>query len=101
MTDRRTLLDVLAGAARLDGGWFAAEAVDAAGDRSYWLLSPAAVDSGPIRLPEHELPGPLPLEMRRRISRCGQPTKSGAPCRAAVARPGLTCANHRVKAGPS
>jgi hypothetical protein len=51
---------------------------------------------------DHEQLGALPLETVRRITisgrmnRCGRPTKSGAPCRTPVARPGDSCTWHRV-----
>ena len=51
---------------------------------------------------DHEQLGALPLEYVRRITvssrthRCGRRTKSGAPCRTPVARPGDTCAWHRT-----
>jgi len=50
----------------------------------------------------HDQLGPLPLEFTRRLTvslrthRCGRMTKSGAPCRIAVHRPGDACARHRT-----
>lgn len=50
----------------------------------------------------HEQPGPLPPRWRDRVAlvplRCGRPTKSGAPCRAYVTRPGAACGRHRAEA---
>jgi hypothetical protein len=99
--NRRPLVDVGAGVLCLPGHWHAVEAVNPDGDRSFWLMDPNPQDDHelPIAIPAHEDIGPLPLDVRRRISpvaRCGQPTRSGAPCQAAVAHPGATCTRHRT-----
>lgn len=52
----------------------------------------------------HEQPGPLPLEVVRRLAisgrthRCGRATRSGAPCRVPVTRRGDACGWHRSEA---
>ena len=66
---------------------------DALGDENV-RYDPACTDVA------HEQLGALPLEFVRRVTisqrthRCGRPTKSGAPCRTPVARPGDACGWH-------
>jgi hypothetical protein len=69
MTATRPLVDVGAGVLCLGDEWHAVEAVNPDGPRSFWLIHPNPPDSdSPIAIPAHEDVGPLPLDVRRRIS---------------------------------
>ena len=94
-------------------GWAAVIAITDDGDEHFVVLSerPEADRVGynpDTPQAPHEQPGPLPLDVVRRITaarrrgpplRCGRPTKTtGQPCRIEVTRPGEPCGLHRTEA---
>ena len=88
--------------------YWAAVCVTASGEDVLWLVCKDELGAEHPRCGSsdqpHERLGPLPLEVvrgitiSRRTHRCGRRTKSGAPCRTPVARPGDGCAWHRTGA---
>ena len=83
----------------LSGGFKLAECIDADGEATIWVLSPAVDadpgDAGPHYAP-HEQDGSLPREYRRRLGLvCGAITRSKKPCNTLVKTFGGRCGHHQ------
>jgi hypothetical protein len=84
--------------------YWAAVCVTASGEDLLWLVSKDELGAEHPRCgtadQPHEQPGPLTSRWAARVAlaplRCARPTKSGAPCRTPIARPGDACGWHRT-----
>jgi hypothetical protein len=113
MPDNTSLIDNDRTACLCDVGqddYVAATAIAADGTEHLVLAEQASINDPTVVYDPtcsdvaHEQPGPLPLDVVKRITiaerthRCGRRTKSGAPCRTSVTRAGDCCAWHRTRA---
>lgn len=101
--DVRPMIDEDAGYLTLEDGYRLMWAVNADGSRTPWLMASLCAHCegeathGNWRDALHELEGPIPPHVRRRLFgdlRCGAPTAVGRPCRQRVTHLGEQCAAH-------